>query len=219
MDTCKLHIHGEDVDAAKGGSVFETLNPATGEVLCEVQAASQADVDEAVESARRGFEVWSAFTGARRGQLLVEAAKILRSRNEELAQLEVLDTGKPIQEARCVDVQSGADAIEYYAGLASKVHGEHFDLPPTAFGYTRREPLGVCAGIGAWNYPIQIACWKSAPALACGNAMVFKPSELTPLTAMELARAYTDAGIPPGVFNVVQGAAETGKVLSKTRQR
>lgn len=215
MDTCKLYIHGEVVDAARGGRVFETLSPATDEALCEVQSAGQADVDAAVESARLGFETWSKMTGARRGQLLVEAAKILRSRNKAIARLEVLDTGKPIQEACCVDIQSGADAIEYYAGLASKIHGDYFDLPPSAFAYTRREPLGVCAGIGAWNYPIQIACWKSAPALACGNAMIFKPSELTPLTAMELARAYTDAGLPPGVFNVVQGAAETGRMLSR----
>ena len=149
------------------------------------------------------------------GRILNEAAKILRSRNREIATLEVQDTGKPIAEALSVDVLSGADAIEYFAGMASKIHGSHFDLPPNAFAYTRREPLGVCAGIGAWNYPIQIACWKSAPALACGNAMVFKPSELTPLTAMELARAYTDAGVPPGVFNVVHGDGRTGQALSR----
>ena len=101
----------------------------------------------------------------------------------------MLDTGKPIQEAEVVDVTSGADCIEYYAGLAASLHGEHNDLGGD-FYYTRREPLGVCAGIGAWNYPIQIACWKSAPALACGNAMIFKPAELTPLTALRLWTAH-----------------------------
>ena len=110
-----------------------------------------------------------------------------RSRNAELARLETLDTGKPIQETSVVDVVSGADCLEYFAGLAAGLAGEHIDLGPSAFGYTRREPLGVVAGIGAWNYPIQIACWKAAPALACGNAMIFKPAELTPLTALKLA--------------------------------
>jgi len=111
-------------------------------------------------------------------------------------------------------VQSGADCLEYYAGVAATIAGEHIDLGPSAFGYTRREPLGVVAGIGAWNYPIQIACWKSAPALACGNAMIFKPAELTPLTALELAKAYAQAGLPDGVFQVVQGYADTGRLLS-----
>src|SRR5690606_33935773 len=126
--------------------------------------------------------------------------------------LEVLDTGKPIAEALEVDVASGADCIEYFAGAAATLHGDHYDLGSN-FAYTRREPLGVCAGIGAWNYPIQIACWKSAPALACGNAMVFKPAELTPLTALELAKVYVEAGVPPGVFNVVQGDGRVGEAL------
>jgi betaine-aldehyde dehydrogenase len=129
--------------------------------------------------------------------------------------LECLDTGKPIQETISVDVLSGADCIEYYAGLARTISGEHVDLGSAAFGYTRREPLGVVGGIGAWNYPIQIACWKSAPALACGNAMIFKPAELTPLTAIELEKIYLEAGLPEGLFQVVQGAAATGRLLSK----
>ena len=209
-----LYIHGESTPA-NSGETFESINPATGEVIARVQNAHEADVDRAVDSAHQGFVQWSQMPGADRGRVLNEAARILRSRNKDIAALEVKDTGKPIAEAIAVDVLSGADAIEYFAGLASTLHGSHFDLPPTAFAYTRREPLGVCAGIGAWNYPIQIACWKSAPALACGNAMVFKPSELTPLTAMELARAYTDAGVPPGVFNVVQGDGRTGQALSR----
>jgi betaine-aldehyde dehydrogenase len=182
-----------------------------------VQEAGPEDVDRAVASARKAFEAWSQMPGRERGRILKEAARILRSKNDDLAHLEVLDTGKPIAEALEVDIQTGADALEYYGGLADKIGGRHVDLPPTAFVYTRREPLGVCAGIGAWNYPIQIACWKSAIALACGNTMVFKPAELTPLTTLKLAECYTEAGLPPGVFNVVQGAAETGQLLSRHR--
>ena len=142
----------------------------------------------------------------------MNAVRLLRDRNDELARLEVADTGKPIAEALAVDVSSGADCIEYYAGLAATLHGEHIDFG-TNWGYTRREPLGVCAGIGAWNYPIQIACWKSAPALACGNAMVFKPAELTPLTAVKLAEIYAEAGVPEGLFNVVHGDHRVGQAL------
>lgn len=141
------------------------------------------------------------------------AVQLLRRRNDEIAALEVADTGKPISEAIVVDVASGADCIEYYAGAAATIHGDHYDLG-ASWGYTRREPLGVCVGIGAWNYPLQIACWKSAPALACGNAMVFKPAELTPLTAMVLAEIYSEAGLPDGVFNVVQGDARVGQALT-----
>lgn len=209
----KLYIGGEYVEA-QSGETFETLNPATGEALCRVHKAGAADVDRAVESARAGFAAWSAMTGAARGRILMEAVRLLRARNRELAELEVRDTGKPIQEAEAVDVASGADCIEYFAGLAASLHGEHIDLGGS-FAYTRREPLGVCAGIGAWNYPIQIACWKSAPALACGNAMIFKPAELTPLTALKLAEIYTEAGVPPGVFNVVQGFGDTGQMLTR----
>ncbi len=209
----QLYIHGQ-LRAAENGETFETVNPATGEVICTVHKAGAADVEAAVASAREGFAVWSAISGTARGRVLHQAQRILRARNRELAELEVLDTGKPIQEAETVDVLSGADCIEYYAGLAASLHGEHNDLGGD-FYYTRREPLGICAGIGAWNYPIQIACWKSAPALACGNAMIFKPAELTPLTAVKLAEIYSEAGLPDGVFNVVQGFAETGQALTR----
>ena len=211
MDPVRLYIDGAYVDS-ESGETFPTLNPATEEVITEVQHASDTDVDRAVESARRGFSEWSAMSGAARGRILNRAANLLRDRNEELAHLEVLDTGKPIAEAIEVDVLSGADCIEYYAGMAATIRGDHYDLGGD-FAYTRREPLGVTGGIGAWNYPIQIACWKSAPALACGNAMVFKPAELTPMTAVRLAEVYTEAGVPDGVFNVVQGDARTGQAM------
>lgn len=198
-----------------GGATFETRNPATGEVLAQIEIAGEAEVEAAVTAARTGQKRWAAMTGAERGRILKRAADLLRARNDELARLETLDTGKPIQETIAVDILSGADCIEYYAGLAAGLSGEHVDLGPAAFGYTRREPLGICAGIGAWNYPIQIACWKSAPALACGNAMIFKPAELTPLTALKLAEVYVEAGVPEGVFSVVQGFADTGRLLTR----
>ncbi len=209
----RLYIGGNYLDATSG-ETFDSVNPATGEVLCSVQQAGVEDVDRAVVTARAGFREWSAMSGAERGRVLNRAVALLRRRNDELAHLEVLDTGKPIQEASVVDVLSGADCIEYYAGLAASLHGEHFDLG-SSFAYTRREPLGVCAGIGAWNYPLQIACWKSGPALACGNAMIFKPAELTPLTAPKLAEIFTEAGVPDGVFNVVHGDGRTGQLLTR----
>jgi betaine-aldehyde dehydrogenase len=197
------------------GERFASINPATGEVLGYVTAAGPAQVDAAVCAARKGQAGWGAATGAERARVLRRAADILRSRNQELAELETRDTGKPIQETRVVDVASGADCFEYFAALAQSLSGEHIDLGTQAFGYTRREPLGVVAGIGAWNYPLQIACWKAAPALACGNAMIFKPAELTPFTAVKLQEILLEAGVPPGVFQVVQGFAETGRLLTR----
>ena len=208
------HIGGRFTDG-RNLKTFLSANPATGEPLAEVEIAGEAEVEQAVAAARAGQEVWGRMTGAERGRILRRVAALLRERNDELARLETLDTGKPIQETLVVDVISGADCIEYFAGLAATIAGEHVDLGPTAFGYTRREPLGVVAGIGAWNYPLQIACWKAAPALACGNAMIFKPAELTPLTAVKLAEIMTEAGVPDGVFNVVQGFAETGRMLTR----
>ena len=194
---------------------IRVINPATGEELAVLAVDGPTQVNAAVERARLGQKEWRALTGAERGRVLQRAARLLRERNDALAELETRNTGKPIQETRAVDVISGAECLEYFAGLAAGLAGEHVDLGPKAFGYTRREPLGVVAGIGAWNYPLQIACWKSAPALACGNAMIFKPAELTPLTAIELAGIYREAGLPEGVFQVVQGFAATGRLLTR----
>jgi len=195
---------------SESGQHFETRHPGNNHVICEVAVAGKREVDCAVAAAKKAFESWSTTPAAERGKVLRRAASILRERNTELAALETLDTGKPIAETAHVDVLTGVDVVEYYAGVAQSMHGQHIDLPPEAFAMVRREPLGVCAGIGAWNYPIQIAMWKSGPALACGNTMVFKPAEQTPLTALRLAEIYTEAGLPDGVFNVVQGAADTG---------
>jgi betaine-aldehyde dehydrogenase len=197
------------------GERFASINPATGKVLGLVTAGGSAQVNAAVVAARKGQLIWAAMTGAERARVLRRTADILRSRNRELAELETCDTGKPIQETLVVDVASGADCFEYFAGLAQSLSGEHIDLGAQAFGYTRREPLGVVAGIGAWNYPLQIACWKAAPALACGNAMIFKPAELTPFTAVKLQEILLQAGLPAGVFQVVQGFAETGRLLTR----
>ncbi|MFC0590681.1 betaine-aldehyde dehydrogenase [Novosphingobium aquiterrae] len=194
---------------------FDTINPATGEVLATIRIDGQAEIDNAVARAVEAQKHWARVPGVERGRILFRAAQLLVARNEELARLETCDTGKPIQETIAVDVLSGADCIEYYAGLARTIAGEHIDLGDAAFGYTRREPLGVVGGIGAWNYPLQIACWKSAPALACGNAMIFKPAELTPLTAIELEKVYREAGLPDGLFQVVQGKGDTGRLLSR----
>jgi len=210
----------ETVDAARpgrasSGGALRVINPANGTLLAEIAVDGAAQVDAAVARARAAQRRWAALSGAARGRILQRAAQLLRECNDELAELETRNTGKPVQETRAVDVLSGAECLEYYAGLAAGIAGEHLDLGPAAFGYTRREPLGVVAGIGAWNYPLQIACWKSAPALACGNAMLFKPAELTPLTAIRLEELYRAAGLPEGVFQVVQGAAETGRLLTR----
>jgi betaine-aldehyde dehydrogenase len=209
----KSRIAGADLAPSKGER-FEDINPATGEAICEVASADAAIVDHAVETAKQAQRNWIALAAAERGRVLNRVAALLRERKMDLARLEVLDTGKPIQEAPEADIGSAADCFEFFAGLTQIVQGEHIPLGETAFAYTRREPLGVCAGIGAWNYPIQIASWKTAPALAAGNAMVFKPSELTPVTAVELAKIVEEAGAPPGLMNVVLGKGEVGAALA-----
>ncbi len=199
--------------SSESGRTMVTRFPGDDHIVCDVAIADRADVDAAVAAARDAFAGWSQTPAVERGRILLRAVSLLRERNAELAELETLDTGKPIAETSAVDILTGADVIEYFAGIAQSIYGQHVDLPPTAFAMIRREPLGVCAGIGAWNYPIQIAMWKSGPALACGNTMVFKPAEQTPLAALKLAEIYTEAGLPPGVFNVVQGDRQTGQTL------
>ena len=213
MTDCRSFIDGRFV-ASTSGVVLDNLNPSTGERIGGIELAGPSEVEQAVTAAMRGFAQWSAMTGTERGRILNRAAAILREQARTLAHMEVIDTGKPIQEAEAVDVPSAADCVEFFAGLAATLHGAHHELR-NAFVYTRREPLGVCVGIGAWNYPLQIACWKSAPALACGNAMIFKPAELTPTTAGLLAEVYREAGVPQGVFNVLQGDARTGQLLTR----
>jgi betaine-aldehyde dehydrogenase len=197
----------------QSGETFSVINPATGQLAYQVEVADDFVREAAINSALKGFAQWSAMTGMERSRILLKAVALLRERNDELAAIEVLDTGKPWQEASVVDVVTGADSIEFFAGLAPAIEGNQQDLGGD-FYYTRREPLGVCAGIGAWNYPLQIACWKAAPALACGNAMIFKPSEETPHGAVKLAEIFIEAGMPAGVFNVVHGDGEVGAWLT-----
>ena len=213
-EPCKLYIDGQYVDASSE-ACFSSINPATGEVLAEVQIATQQDIERAVAAAERGQKVWASYTAMERSRVLRKAVDLLRERNAELAHLETLDTGKAYSETESVDIVTGADVLEYYAGLIPGLEGQQIPLRDSAFVYTRREPLGVVAGIGAWNYPIQIALWKSAPALAAGNAMIFKASEMTPLSVLKLAEIYTEAGLPNGVFNVVSGKGEVGQWLSE----
>lgn len=200
--------HVEDIS----GEPIDVIYPATGETIARVHAGTPAIVERAFEAAARAQKEWARLKPVERGRILRRAADILRARNEELARLETLDTGKPIQETLVADAPSAADALEFLGGAVATFHGDFVDLGGP-FAYTRREPLGICVGIGAWNYPIQVAGWKSGPALAMGNAMVFKPSELTPLSALALAEIYVEAGLPAGLFNVVQGRGTTGAAL------
>jgi len=212
MQRHKNYVNGKYLDN-RTKECFAVINPATGKQIYEVEIADDTVLNAALESAVEGFKAWSAMDTVHRSRILMRAVSLLRERNDDLARIEVMDTGKPFQEAAAVDVVTGADVIEFFAGAAPGISGSQQDLGRD-FYYTRREPLGVCAGIGAWNYPLQIACWKSGPALACGNSMIFKPSEETPLGALKLAEIFTEAGVPDGVFNVVQGAATVGQWLT-----
>ncbi len=194
------------------GELIEVVYPATGKVIARVHAATPAVIEAALTSARAAQKEWEAKSGTERGRVLRRAADIMRERNRELSELETYDTGKPMSETLYVDATSGADALEYFGGLAGSLTGEHVNLGGD-WGYTVREALGVCVGIGAWNYPTQIACWKGAPALACGNAMIFKPSENTPLCALKVAEILVEAGLPAGLYNVVQGMGAVGASL------
>ncbi|KAK2019110.1 aldehyde dehydrogenase [Colletotrichum eremochloae] len=207
---------GKPQPDSESPGTFQSIDPATAQPVCTVHTSSPAAVDAAVDAAKAAFPSWSATPPAERARVLLRAVALLRERNDELAAIETLDTGKAYSETRYVDVVTGADVLEYYANLVASggLNGESFRLRPSAWVYTTKEPLGVCAGIGAWNYPIQIALWKSAPCLAAGNCMVYKPSEFTPLHAEHLAALYKEAGLPDGVFNVVYGAGDVGARLT-----
>jgi betaine-aldehyde dehydrogenase len=205
-------IDGAYVEDA-AGTPFDSIYPATGEVIARLHAATPAIVEKAIASAKRAQKEWAAMSPTARGRILKRAAEIMRERNRELSELETLDTGKPIQETIVADPTSGADAFEFFGGVAAAgLNGDYIPLGQD-FAFTKRVPLGVCVGIGAWNYPQQIACWKGAPALVCGNAMVFKPSENTPLGALKIAEILVEAGLPKGLYNVIQGDRTTGPLL------
>ncbi len=205
-------INGEYVEDTNGAPI-DVIFPATGEIIARLHSATPEVVEQALNSAKTAQGEWAALSGTERGRVLRRAADIMRERNRELSLLETHDTGKPLQETLVADATSGADALEYFGGLAGSLTGEHIPLGGGDFVYTIREALGVCVGIGAWNYPTQIACWKGAPALACGNAMVFKPSETTPLSALKVAEILIEAGAPKGIYNVIQGYGDVGASL------
>ena len=209
----KLFINGEFVDALQG-KTFKTWNPATGEVLAEIAEAGAEDVELAVRAARSAFQegsAWRKMTPRDRSRTLWKLAELIRANAEELSELETLDTGKPIFESSKFDIPLAAECFEYYAGWPTKITGD--TIPNTAGGdallYTLREPIGVCGQIIPWNFPLQMLAWKVAPALACGNTIVIKPAEQTPLTALRFAELTLEAGIPAGVFNVVTGFGPT----------
>jgi betaine-aldehyde dehydrogenase len=205
------YIDGTFVEDAAGDRI-DVISPATSDRIAQIHAATPAIIDRALAAAARAQRDWAGLRPVERGRVLRRAADLIRARNHDLSVLETQDTGKPLSETLVADAASAADALEYFGGLAATLTGDHIPLGQD-FVYTIREPLGLCVGIGAWNYPIQIAAWKGAPALACGNAMVFKPSETTPLSALRLAEILTEAGAPPGIYNVVQGMGAVGQAL------
>jgi len=192
--------------------VFEKRYPATGEVIAKVQPATTDMLDQAVRHAQAAQQDWAKMAAHERARILGRIAGALHQQNEQLSALEVQDVGKVYAEALSADVPSGAEAFEFFASLCATYHGTSHKWPD-AIGYTQRVPLGVCAGIGAWNYPVQVACWKAAPALAAGNAFILKPSEETPLTANALAEIFQQAGLPDGLFQVIHGDHEIGKAI------
>ncbi|KAI0161851.1 aldehyde dehydrogenase [Hypoxylon sp. FL1284] len=208
---------GKPQPTSESSGQYESINPSNGESICKIHNSSPRSVDAAIQSAQSAFPSWSGTSPVERARILQRAVGLLRQHNDALARIETLDTGKPFSETSTVDIVTGADVLEYFANLVGSggLNGESFRLRPSAMVYTAKEPLGVCAGIGAWNYPIQIALWKSAPCLAAGNCMVYKPSEFTPLHADFLADIYREAGVPDGVFNVVYGAGDVGASLTK----
>lgn len=213
-----LYIDGKWVEAT-GGNRFDVVDPSTGTVIAAVAEATGKDVDLAVEAARRAFDQgpWPRSSERERARVLYRAAEIIRSRRDDLAELETRDSGKPIGEAR-EDIAEVAFMFEYYAGWTTKIMGEIPPVGPDAMSLVIKEPLGVAACIVPWNYPLMMASQKVAPALAAGCTVILKPAEQTPLTALELARILDEAGVPAGAFNVVTGYGETaGAALVRHR--
>ena len=210
MEVCRSLVGGQPV----AGSLpsIDKKYPATGEVIARIEPADQTILDQAVDAAAVAQRDWSARSGSERAAILQKAADGLRSRNDALSRLEVRDVGKCFAEAVSADVPSGADAMAFFASMALTDAGDMHRYAD-AIAYSERVPLGVCAGIGAWNYPVQIACWKAAPALAAGNAFILKPSELTPLTAHLVAEILTDAGLPEGLFQIIHGDHTIGRAI------
>jgi acyl-CoA reductase-like NAD-dependent aldehyde dehydrogenase len=210
----QLFINGEWRDAA-GGKTIEVVNPATEEVIAEVASAEQADVDAAVAAARAAFDgPWSKLSARERGRIVWKIGERLMERADEIARLETLHNGKPIFESRQIEVPAAAECFQYFAGWADKIHGETIPVKGNFLTYTLREPVGVVAAIVPWNFPLLLTAWKVAPALACGNTVIIKPASQTPLTALALAEVALQAGLPPGVLNVITGpGSKVGQMI------
>jgi acyl-CoA reductase-like NAD-dependent aldehyde dehydrogenase len=206
----RMLIDGKWVEAVSG-KTFETVDPATGRVLARVAEGDTEDVDRAARAARRAFDAgpWPRMAPAERQKLLLRLADLIEAHGLELAQLETLDNGKSLGESQHVDIPSAAETFRYYAGWVNKIAGETNPTDPSLFSFTLREPVGVCGQIIPWNFPLLMAAWKLAPALACGNTCVLKPAEQTPLTALRLGELLQEAGIPDGVVNIVPGFGPT----------
>lgn len=206
------YIGGQYVEDASG-AVLESRHAATDTVVAQVHAATDAIIEQAISAARAAQREWAKTPAPEKARILLKAAEIVRRRNDEIARVETLDTGKAIQETLYVDAASAADNLEYFGHLVATTTSEHIPLNESSFAYTLREPLGIVGAVGAWNYPIQVASWKASPALAMGNAIIFKPSEVTPLSALILGECLTEAGLPDGLYNVIQGAGDVGAKL------
>ena len=214
-----MFIGGRWVDSLSG-KTFPTLNPATGEKICEVAEGDKADVDLAVAAARRAFESgpWSKMSAADRGRLINMLADAIEKHKDELAALESLDNGKPLRDALAADLPLTIKCYRYYAGWADKIHGKTIPIEGNYFCYTRHEPVGVVGQIIPWNFPLLMQAWKWGPALACGNTVVLKPAEQTPLSALRVAQLAQDVGFPDGVLNVVPAMARLpGRRSASTR--
>jgi betaine-aldehyde dehydrogenase len=213
VKTAQLYINGAFVDA-RTSSTMDVIDPSTSEVLGRIPLAGVSDVDAAVHAARTAFDEgpWKETTAQDRGRILFKLADIVRRRADELAEIETRNSGKPIVEAE-FDIADVATCFEYYGGLATKIHGDVIPVPDNAMSLALREPIGVAGQIIPWNYPLLMAAWKLAPALCAGCTSVIKPAEQTPLTILALASSFEEAGLPPGVVNVVTGAGETGAAI------
>ncbi|MBD8007203.1 aldehyde dehydrogenase family protein [Bacillus norwichensis] len=215
--TKKLYINGEFVESVSG-KTFDSYNPATGEVLAVVSEAEAADVDRAAKAAKKAFEEgpWSKMSAVERARLMFKLADVIEENTDELAQLESLDNGKPFSESKPLDLSNTIETFRYYAGWATKVFGQTIPVSKQFLNYTRHEPVGVAGQIIPWNFPLMMASWKIAPALATGCTVVLKPAEQTPLTALYLAELMEEVGFPPGVVNIIPGFGETaGDALVK----
>jgi betaine-aldehyde dehydrogenase len=213
LDTYRHYINGEFV-ASDGGAMRDVIDPSTDTVIAHAPDATASDVDRAVRAARAAFDEgpWRDTTAQDRGRILFKLAQLVRDRADELATLETRNTGKPIVEAE-FDIGDVATCFEYYGGLATKIHGDVIPVPDNAMSLALREPIGVAGQIVPWNYPLLMAAWKLAPAICAGCTTVLKPAEQTPLSALALASSFADADLPPGVVNIVSGAAATGEAI------